>query len=137
MRMLGECALDDADLWWIRFGLDLDQRVLACGNRTGGVRVYDIHASPPQLLAQMQLRRAPQTGAAVKAKARAVAADVLPVRQCAPSADGRMLLACAEDGSVWRWDWRVPPLEAGLEAQRAVAAGDGGPGPSAGPGGGT
>jgi polycomb protein EED len=112
VRSLAELPLPEASLTWIRFDLDLQRRILACGNVVGEVRVWDLHSHPPLLLAQLACKRVGWPPA--KARARAVD-DSLTVRQCCPSPDGRTLLASCNDGSVWRWDVRRGhPLDAEL-----------------------
>jgi len=122
-RQLALCELQEADLWFTRFGLDARRRLLACGNSQGGVRLWDVHCSPPRLLAQLSCRR---TEAARKGKGPPVAPPPLPVRQCWPSPDGRTLLACCEDGTLWRWDAREGVERGGAggagEAEMAEAA---------------
>jgi polycomb protein EED len=107
VRVLAHAELVDADLWFLRFALCARGRVLACGNRCGVVRVWDMQQPAPQLLAQLHARvPAP---ASHKAAAKAGGARVkpaLPVRQAMPSADGRIVIACCEDGTIWRWDRR-------------------------------
>jgi polycomb protein EED len=106
VRTLAHAELVDADLWFLRFALCARSRVLACGNRCGVVRVWDMEEHPPQLLAQLHAR--PPSSASHKAKAAGVARakPALPVRQAMPSADGRIVIACCEDGTIWRWDKR-------------------------------
>ena len=103
VRTLATAELVDADLWFLRFALCARSRVLACGNRCGVVRVWDMHQQQPLMLAQLHAR-APAAG---KAKAAAPRVNqALPVRQAMPSADGRIVIACCEDGTIWRWDRR-------------------------------
>ena len=103
VRTLAAAELVDADLWFLRFALCARSRVLACGNRCGVVRVWDMHQQQPLMLAQLHAR-APAAGKAKGAGPRVNQA--LPVRQAMPSADGRIVIACCEDGTIWRWDKR-------------------------------
>lgn len=86
VRVLHEYHIHAADIWFMRASVDLDGRFIACGNRLGNVFVWDNHHEPfPSVtkLVEPQCTRA--------------------VRQTAISADGRRIVACCDDASVWRW----------------------------------
>ena len=107
VRTLSHAELTDTDLWFLRFALCARSRVLACGNRCGVVRVWDMQQHPPKLLAQLHARApAAPSHKAGGAKAAPRLKPALPVRQAMPSADGRIIIACLEDGTIWRWDRR-------------------------------
>jgi polycomb protein EED len=126
VREISVAELEDSDLWFIRFGLDVQSKIMACGNRVGCVRVWDMTAHPPRLLAQLRARHAVAKGAAASGKAAAARARAaLPVRQAAPSADGRIVLAACEDGTIWRWDRRPESGEDGEEAAAGAAGASG------------
>lgn len=42
-----ELALEDADIWFIRFSMDAGCRLLACGSRTGRVFMWDVDTVSP------------------------------------------------------------------------------------------
>ena len=42
-----ELALEDADMWFIRFSMDAGCRLLACGSRTGRVFMWDMDTVSP------------------------------------------------------------------------------------------
>ena len=42
-----ELALEEADMWFIRFSLDASSRLLACGSRTGRVFMWDMDTVSP------------------------------------------------------------------------------------------
>ncbi|GMH38145.1 hypothetical protein BSKO_06029 [Bryopsis sp. KO-2023] len=85
--ILMEFAISCADIWFIRFSLDFSFRLLACGNRTGKVYLWDMGESPlkePLRLASKECKSV--------------------VRQTAISSDGSIVLASCEDSTIWRWD---------------------------------
>ena len=90
-RKVQEFPLKDADVWFIRFGMDFGCNTLACGNRIGDVFVWRPHSqlSPPLLLGKLQ-DKACRTA----------------VRQTAVSRNGKIILAACDGGTVWRWDAR-------------------------------
>ena len=87
MSRTQEFTYSDCDLWFVRFSLDFVCDTLAIGNRLGKVYVWETHTHPPNFLAKLW---APQLKD--------------PIRQTAVSYDGKTILACCEDGSVFRWD---------------------------------
>ena len=102
VRLLRQLPLREADLWFIRFGLDGPLRTLACGNRTGQVRIWDTSVAPPVPLGHFRTQAAK------------------PVRQCSPNLDGSIVLCCCEDGSVYRWDEKTGgERKAAIDARRA------------------
>lgn len=48
-----EFSFSSADIWFIRFSLDFGLRLLACGNRTGKIYVWDMHDCPRQYPAKL------------------------------------------------------------------------------------
>jgi polycomb protein EED len=82
-----EYALEDADIWFIRFSLNFQRTMLAVGNRLGKVTVWRLDSLPPTRVARLKHPT-----------------SRLPIRQTAFSLDGKTLLCCCEDGSVLRWD---------------------------------
>jgi polycomb protein EED len=77
----------ECDIWFIKFSCDFHFNQLAIGNREGKVFVWEVQSSPPVLTARLTN---PQCKSAI--------------RQTAVSFDGSTILACSEDGSIWRWD---------------------------------
>jgi hypothetical protein len=45
--LLQELALEDADMWFIRFSMDAGCQLLACGSRTGRVFMWDMDTVSP------------------------------------------------------------------------------------------
>jgi polycomb protein EED len=86
VTILRELSFSDCGLWFIRFSTDSTKTKIAVGNQTGKVFVWDIDGSPPQC----NVLKVPQCK--------------ITVRQTAFSPDGRTLLYCCENGTIWRWD---------------------------------
>ena len=101
-RVVREFAAKHADIWFLRFAVDVGAGCVACGNRVGDVFVWNANAAagfvrgggragaprPPALVATLSDRRC--------AKA---------VRQTAIARGGRTVLAACDGGTVWRWDY--------------------------------
>ncbi|GAB4817599.1 hypothetical protein N2152v2_004645 [Parachlorella kessleri] len=102
VEFIQELALEDArDVWWLRFSLDLAGRVLAVGTSTGKVLLFDPHLQQPKPVARLKRTgRKPET----------------LVRQTAVSADGSIVIAAHEDGSITRYDRLEPSQAAGAGA---------------------
>ncbi|PNT66827.1 hypothetical protein BRADI_3g17417v3 [Brachypodium distachyon] len=75
------------DIWFMKFSFDFHFNQLAIGNREGKIYVWEVQASPPVLITRLSN---PQCKS--------------PIRQTAVSFDGSMILACCEDGNIYRWD---------------------------------
>eukprot|EP00958_Prasinococcus_capsulatus_P010575 scaffold1033_cov408-Prasinococcus_capsulatus_cf.AAC.23 len=87
VQLLQEYTFTECDIWYMRFSMDFNCNVLALGNRTGKIYVWEVNTSPPILLGKLannQCRRA--------------------LRQTACNYNGTTILACSEDGTIWRWD---------------------------------
>lgn len=87
-RRVQDYPVKHADIWFIRFALDVSCDTMVCGNRTGDLFVWRMHAQPPLLLGTLSTKECKKA-----------------VRQTAISADGNMVLAACDDGTVWRWDF--------------------------------
>ena len=101
-RVVREFAAKHADIWFLRFAVDVGAGCVACGNRVGDVFVWNANAAagfvrgggragaprPPALVATLSDRHC--------AKA---------VRQTAIARGGRTVLAACDGGTVWRWDY--------------------------------
>ncbi|CAM9611059.1 unnamed protein product [Phaeothamnion confervicola] len=91
--VLREFCLADADIWFLRFGLDPDLRVLAAGNKVGKVLLWDVDGlggERQRPLAQLAHARCGVT-----------------VRNIGFSADSRTLISGCDDGTLWRWDFEA------------------------------
>ena len=92
-----QLQLEDAkDVWWMRFSLDLSGQVLAAGTSQGKVLVFDPHRLQRGAVAKLRPRRLGNRNDESGGK--------LLVRQTTVSANGGIIVACHEDGSITRFD---------------------------------
>ncbi|RLN90381.1 hypothetical protein BBJ28_00013595, partial [Nothophytophthora sp. Chile5] len=77
----------DADLWFMKFGLDSQLEVLAVGNKKGVVSVFDLDAESERSVCKLAHNNCKNT-----------------VRQVCFSKSGRTIISCSDDATVWRWD---------------------------------
>ncbi|XP_052166040.1 polycomb group protein FIE1 [Oryza glaberrima] len=85
--VLQKYPVPECNIWFMKFSCDFHHNQLAIGNRDGKVYVWKVQTSPPVLIARLNN---PQVKSAI--------------RQTAVSFDGSTILACTEDGNIWRWD---------------------------------
>lgn len=86
-----------AAVWFVRFALDAAATVLAAGSTEGGVLLFDPRSTdgaPRAALTCAPPDGAPEPGGTGPGT----------VRQTALSADGSILLAGCDGGTLWRWD---------------------------------
>ncbi|KAL5698284.1 Polycomb group protein fie2 [Ranunculus cassubicifolius] len=91
----GESAVDiiqkypvpECDIWFIKFSCDFHSKTAAIGNREGKIFVWELQSSPPALVARLSNIHSKSA-----------------IRQTATSHDGSTILACTEEGQIWRWD---------------------------------
>eukprot|EP00936_MAST-01D_sp_MAST-1D-sp1_P001863 g1863.t1 len=86
--VLRSYAFTEANIWFVRFALDVDCTTLAVGNKSGKIYVWDVDS--PGHMCKLQHPHSKVT-----------------VRQTALSADGRTLVACCDDSTIWRWDRKL------------------------------
>ncbi|XP_069103147.1 polycomb protein EED-like [Argopecten irradians] len=79
----------DCDIWYMRFGIDFWQKVIALGNQVGRIYVWDIDTEDPT---------------AARCTVLSHNKCFTAIRQTAFTRDGSTLLAVTDDGSIWRWD---------------------------------
>ena len=121
-RVVREFAAKHADIWFLRFAVDVGAGCVACGNRVGDVFVWNANAAagyvrggggggrggaptPPALVAALSDKHCTKA-----------------VRQTAIARGGRTVLAACDGGTVWRWDYVEAPKEKGAETKDAGAA---------------
>ncbi|XP_033739421.1 polycomb protein EED-like [Pecten maximus] len=79
----------DCDIWYMRFGIDYWQKVIALGNQVGRIYVWDIDTEDPT---------------AARCTVLSHNKCITAIRQTAFTLDGSTLLAVTDDASIWRWD---------------------------------
>ncbi|KAM0919379.1 hypothetical protein ACQ4PT_008286 [Festuca glaucescens] len=85
--ILQKYPVPDCDIWFIKFSCDFHFNQLAIGNRDGKIYVWEVQASPPVLINKLGSQQCKS-----------------PIRQTAVSFDGSTILACCEEGVIYRWD---------------------------------
>ena len=92
-RKVQDFPLRKCDIWFMRFALAPDATHMCCGNTAGEVFVWRMGGVGGGHAAHA-------TASATLAHKRCVKA----VRQTAMTADGRIVIAACDEGTVWRWD---------------------------------
>ncbi|KAG6590992.1 putative DNA topoisomerase [Phytophthora cinnamomi] len=87
VTVLREYHYKDADLWFMKFGLDSQLEVMAVGNKKGVVSVFDLDAEVDRSACKLTHNSCKST-----------------VRQVCFSKSGRTIITCSDDATVWRWD---------------------------------
>ncbi|KAL3674981.1 hypothetical protein V7S43_000906 [Phytophthora oleae] len=87
VTVLREYHYKDADLWFMKFGLDSQLEVMAVGNKKGLVSVFDLDAEQERSVCKLTHNSCKST-----------------VRQVCFSKSGRTIITCSDDATVWRWD---------------------------------
>ncbi|XP_026731784.1 polycomb protein EED [Trichoplusia ni] len=78
----------ECEIWFIRFAVDYSQRVIALGNQCGKTMVWELgNVAGGSRVSQLVHPRC-----------------VAAVRQVTLSRNGKILLTCCDDGTIWRWD---------------------------------
>ena len=85
--ILRSYVFTDANIWFVRFALDADCTLLAVGNKSGKLYVWDVDS--PGCSCKLQHPQSKVT-----------------VRQTALSPDGSILIGVCDDSTIWRWDRR-------------------------------
>lgn len=80
----------DCDIWFIRFETDFQQNYLAAGNILGKIFLWNLKSkdstAQEHILSHYRCNK--------------------PLRQVSFSKNGQILIAAADDGTIWRWDKR-------------------------------
>ncbi|XP_062515313.1 polycomb protein eed-like [Corticium candelabrum] len=87
--VLHQFDLTNCDIWFLRFCLDFEMRVLACGNQSGRIFLWDLAVEEPGLAKHTQLFH-PRCESAV--------------RHVGFSSCSRVLISVCDNGTIWRWD---------------------------------
>ena len=134
VRVVREFAAKHADIWFLRFAVDVGAGCVACGNRVGDVFVWNANAAAGYVRGGEIRGRggAPTPPALVAALSDKHCTKA--VRQTAIARGGRTVLAACDGGTVWRWDYVEAPkgaetkelLGAANEKKKSVAAANAG-----------
>lgn len=87
VTILREFQHKDAELWFLKFGLDTQLEMLAVGNKKGVISIFDVDSESERPLCKLSHSRCKST-----------------IRQTCFSRKGNTMIACADDSVVWRWD---------------------------------
>ncbi|XP_010230658.1 polycomb group protein FIE2 isoform X1 [Brachypodium distachyon] len=101
INVLQKYPVPNSDILFVKFSCDFHFSHLAIGNREGKIYVWEVQASPPVLVAELSNRQCKEI-----------------IRHTAMSFDGSMILACSQDGSIYRWDKVRPSVYEMLKQQK-------------------
>jgi polycomb protein EED len=79
----------DGEIWYMRFSMDDEQRMMALGNMKGKAYVWDIDHEETEGYSHIILNHPKCTAA---------------MRQTCLSNDGNILICVCDDSTIWRWD---------------------------------
>jgi len=89
VTVIHKISFKDCEIWFVRFSMDRQQKLMALGNQTGRTYVWDMDVEEPS-----------QIKYSVLSHSKCVSA----IRQTSLSKDGNILICVCDDGTVWRWD---------------------------------
>jgi len=89
VTVIHKIGYKDCEIWFVRFSMDVNQRLLALGNQRGKIYIWDMEVDEPSLIKHTVLSH-PKCNVAI--------------RQTSLSRDGNILIYGCDDGTVWRWD---------------------------------
>ncbi|XP_014232857.1 polycomb protein eed-B-like [Trichogramma pretiosum] len=87
--VLHRFEFSQCDIWFIRFSMDFNQKILAMGNQAGRTYIWDLDVEEPSQARCFILQHPKCTSA---------------IRQTSLSRDGKVLLCVCDDATVWRWN---------------------------------
>ncbi|XP_025099410.1 polycomb protein eed-like [Pomacea canaliculata] len=79
----------ECEIWYMRFCLDYQQKIMALGNQVGRIFLWDLDVDDPSQTKCTKLTHQKCNTA---------------IRQIAISKDSSTLIAVSDDATVWRWD---------------------------------
>jgi len=89
VSILHKFDFTQCDIWFIKFALDYNRKILAVGNQTGKIFCWDLDVNHPSNAKPLTLTYPKCT---------------TTVRQICFAKDASILIATCDDGTVWRWD---------------------------------
>lgn len=92
--------------WWIKFSTTPDRRLLACGNTSGRLSIWDVASSSedPLALAWLESSEREKKERKKREKDNRQPAACREIRQTTCSSDGRIIIGCGPRNSITRWD---------------------------------
>ena len=104
-RLISQLPVENANLWWIKFGISSSRNIMACGNMRGAVVAWRLNTRRAPSAAPMALRSIPTRRVkSMHADFRLDDSTPCVVRQCAVSPDGSVIVAACDNGLLCRWD---------------------------------
>ena len=94
----------DCEIWFVRFSMDKNQKIMALGNQIGRTYVWDMDVEEPSLIKHTLLSH-PKVFS-IKNLIRFIYNSLqctTAIRQTSLSRDGSILITVCDDGTVWRW----------------------------------
>ena len=89
VTVIHKIGFKDCEIWFIRFSMDRQQKLLALGNQVGRTYIWDMDVAEPSLIKYSVLSHPKCISA---------------IRQTSLSKNGNILICVCDDGTVWRWD---------------------------------
>eukprot|EP00112_Aurelia_sp_Birch-Aquarium-sp1_P017205 Seg397.19 transcript_id=Seg397.19/GoldUCD/mRNA.D3Y31 product="Polycomb protein eed-A" protein_id=Seg397.19/GoldUCD/D3Y31 len=89
VSILHKFEFSQCDIWFIKFALDYNLKLLAVGNQTGKIFIWDLDVNQPANAKCIPLAHPKCT---------------TTIRQTCFNKDASILVSVCDDGTVWRWD---------------------------------
>lgn len=104
-RLIYQLPVENANLWWIKFGISSSRNIMACGNMRGAVVAWRLNTHRAPSVARIALTPIPTRRVkSMHADFRLDDSTPCVVRQCAVSPDGSVVVAACDNGLLCRWD---------------------------------